>query len=160
MRCYPYALIVITDHVLDTQVKMTTHWPPVIVYLFNLTYVITPTELITELIYLFVCENDHCNDHLCPAILLVLTLFHQISQIYVTIIVGCIIKVTYATTNNIVIAQLLVVTGPTASRPFINSYSASRDNWCTVGGNGGCRVGEVRAGTTSPMPDHKGFKLQ
>ena len=27
-------------------------------------------------------------------------------------------------------------------------------------GNGGHRVGEVRAGTTSPMPDHKGFKLQ
>ena len=24
----------------------------------------------------------------------------------------------------------------------------------------GCRVGEVRAGTTSPMPDHKGFKPQ
>ena len=22
----------------------------------------------------------------------------------------------------------------------------------------GCRVGEVRAGATSPMPDHKGFK--
>ena len=42
----------------------------------------------------------------------------------------------------------------------INSYSASRDNWCTVAGNGGCRVGEVRAGTTSPMSDHKGFKLQ
>ena len=42
----------------------------------------------------------------------------------------------------------------------INSYSASRNNWCTVGGNGGCSVSEVRAGTTSPMPDHKGFKLQ
>ena len=42
----------------------------------------------------------------------------------------------------------------------INSYSASHDNWCTVGGDGGCRVGEVRAGTTSLMPDHKGFKLQ
>ena len=42
----------------------------------------------------------------------------------------------------------------------INSYSASHDNWCPVGGDGGCRVGEVRAGTTSPMPDHKGFKLQ
>ena len=42
----------------------------------------------------------------------------------------------------------------------INSYSASRDNWCTVGGDGGCRVGEVQAGTTSPMPNHKGFKLQ
>ena len=27
-------------------------------------------------------------------------------------------------------------------------------------GMGGCRVGEVRAGTTSPVPDHKGFKLQ
>ena len=39
-----------------------------------------------------------------------------------------------------------------------NSYSASRDNWCTVEGDGGCRVGEVRAGTTSPMPNHKGFK--
>ena len=43
---------------------------------------------------------------------------------------------------------------------MISSQSASRDNWCTVGGDGGCRVGEVRAGTTSPMPDHKGFKLQ
>ena len=27
-------------------------------------------------------------------------------------------------------------------------------------GMGECRVSEVRAGTTSPMPDHKGFKLQ
>ena len=42
----------------------------------------------------------------------------------------------------------------------INSYRASRDNWCTVGEDGGCRVGEVQVGTTSPMPDHKGFKLQ
>ena len=30
-----------------------------------------------------------------------------------------------------------------------------QDNYSTVGGDGGCRVGEVRAGTTSPMPDHK-----
>ena len=42
----------------------------------------------------------------------------------------------------------------------LNSWSASHNNWCTVGGDGGCRVGEVQAGTTSPMPDHKGFKLQ
>ena len=28
------------------------------------------------------------------------------------------------------------------------------------GGDGGCRVGEVRAGTTSPMPDHKGNSAQ
>ena len=27
-------------------------------------------------------------------------------------------------------------------------------------GDGGCRVGEVRVSTTSPMPNHKGFKLQ
>ena len=27
-----------------------------------------------------------------------------------------------------------------------------------MGGDGGCRVGEVRAGTTYPMPYHKGFK--
>ena len=33
-------------------------------------------------------------------------------------------------------------------------------NYSTVGGNGGCGVGEVRAGTTSPMPDHKNVKLQ
>ena len=35
-----------------------------------------------------------------------------------------------------------------------------QDNYSTVRGDGGGRVGEVRAGTTSPMPDHKGFKLQ
>ena len=35
-----------------------------------------------------------------------------------------------------------------------------QDNYSTVGGDGGCRVGKVRAGTTSPIPDHNGFKLQ
>ena len=35
-----------------------------------------------------------------------------------------------------------------------------QDNYKAVGGDGRCRVGEVRADTTSPMPDHKGFKLQ
>ena len=35
-----------------------------------------------------------------------------------------------------------------------------QDNYNTVGGDEGCRVGEVRAGTTSPMPDHKDFKPQ
>ena len=35
-----------------------------------------------------------------------------------------------------------------------------RGNHSTVGGDGGCRSREVRAGTTSPMPDHKAFKLQ
>ena len=35
-----------------------------------------------------------------------------------------------------------------------------QDNDSTVRGDGGSRVGEVRAGTTSPMPKHKGFKLQ
>ena len=29
-----------------------------------------------------------------------------------------------------------------------------------MGEDGGCRVGEVQAGTTSPMPNHKGFMLQ
>ena len=33
-----------------------------------------------------------------------------------------------------------------------------QDNDSTVRGDGGSRVGEVRAGTTSPMPEHKGFK--
>ena len=35
-----------------------------------------------------------------------------------------------------------------------------QDNDSTVRGYGGSRVGEVRAGTTSPMPEHKGFMLQ
>ena len=35
-----------------------------------------------------------------------------------------------------------------------------QDNDSTVRGDVGSRVGEVRAGTTSPMPEHKGFKLQ
>ena len=35
-----------------------------------------------------------------------------------------------------------------------------RDKHSTVGGDGDCRINKVRAGTTSPMPDHKGFKLQ
>ena len=35
-----------------------------------------------------------------------------------------------------------------------------QDNYTTVGGDGECRVGEVRADTTSPMSNHKGFKLQ
>ena len=35
-----------------------------------------------------------------------------------------------------------------------------QDNDSTVRRDGGSRVGEVRAGTTSPMPEHKGFMLQ
>ena len=33
-------------------------------------------------------------------------------------------------------------------------------NYSTVQGDGVSRVSEVRAGTTSPMPEHKGFMLQ
>ena len=35
-----------------------------------------------------------------------------------------------------------------------------QDNYNTVGGDGGCSVCKVQAGTTFPMPDHKDFKLQ
>ena len=35
-----------------------------------------------------------------------------------------------------------------------------QDNDSTVRGDGESRVGKVRAGTTSPMPEHKGFMLQ
>ena len=35
-----------------------------------------------------------------------------------------------------------------------------KDNYSTVGGDGVCSVGEVQAGTTSPMPDHTDFKLK
>ena len=39
-------------------------------------------------------------------------------------------------------------------------HCLKQDNYSTVWGDGGSRVGEVRAGTTSPMPEHKGFMLQ
>ena len=39
-------------------------------------------------------------------------------------------------------------------------YSFKQCNYSTVGGDGGCRVGKVRAGTSSPIPDHNGFKIQ
>ena len=35
-----------------------------------------------------------------------------------------------------------------------------QNNYSTVGADGGCRVGEVPTGTTSPMPGHEGCKLQ
>ena len=35
-----------------------------------------------------------------------------------------------------------------------------KGNHSTVGGDGGCRGGEVQASTTSLIPNHKGFKLQ
>ena len=46
------------------------------------------------------------------------------------------------------------------SRQLMHWDTFKEDNYSTVGGDGGCRVGKVRAGTTSPMPDHKGFNLQ
>ena len=46
-------------------------------------------------------------------------------------------------------------------RTRINSCNVTMSRQLMHSGeDGGCRVGEVRAGTTSPMPDHKGFKLQ
>ena len=43
---------------------------------------------------------------------------------------------------------------------LMHSNTLKQDNDSTVRGDGGSRVGEVRAGTTSPMPEHKGFMLQ
>ena len=50
--------------------------------------------------------------------------------------------------------------GSTQSRQLMHCNTLKQDNDSTVRGDGGSRVGEVRAGTTSPMPEHKGFKLQ
>ena len=46
------------------------------------------------------------------------------------------------------------------SRQLMHCDTLKQDIDSTVRGDGGGRVGEVRAGTTSPMPEHKGFKLQ
>ena len=61
----------------------------------------------------------------------------------------------YSAGNNCLsnVSQVLVTTIDALGHFLQNNYS-------TVGGDGGCRVGEVRASTTSLMPDHKGFKLQ
>ena len=56
---------------------------------------------------------------------------------------------------NLLLTLKVLVTTTDALAHFQN-----RINCSTVGGDGGCRVGEVRASTISPMPDHKGFKLQ
>ena len=45
-------------------------------------------------------------------------------------------------------------------RQLMHCDTLKQDNDSTVRGDGGSRVGEVQAGTTSPMPEHKGFKLQ
>ena len=45
-------------------------------------------------------------------------------------------------------------------RQLMHCDTLKQDNDSTVRGDGGSRVGEVRAGTTSPMPEHKGFILQ
>ena len=51
---------------------------------------------------------------------------------------------------------------PKMINQYFNVYALRRVRHAgyATGGDGGCRVGEVRAGTTSPMPDHKSFKLQ
>ena len=46
------------------------------------------------------------------------------------------------------------------SRQLMHCSTLKQDNDSTVRGHGGSRVSKVRAGTTSPMPVHKGFKLQ
>ena len=46
------------------------------------------------------------------------------------------------------------------TQQLMHCNTFKQDNYSTVGGDGGCRVGKVRAGTTSPMRDHKGFMLQ
>ena len=45
---------------------------------------------------------------------------------------------------------------------MINQLNSGGDlgNDSTVRGDGGSKVGEVRASTTSPMPEHKGFTCQ
>ena len=43
---------------------------------------------------------------------------------------------------------------------MFNIKILKQDNDSTVRGDGGSRVGEVRAGTTSPMPEHNGFNVQ
>ena len=48
--------------------------------------------------------------------------------------------------ENLTLKVLHVVTTVDALGQFI------QDNYSTVGGDGGCRVGEVRAGTNPPYP--------
>ena len=60
--------------------------------------------------------------------------------------------------DSINITQLLTLAVPVMAIDTLQHLK--QDNDSTVRGDGGSRVGEVRASTTSPMPEHKGFKLQ
>ena len=51
---------------------------------------------------------------------------------------------------------LVVITN--ALGHFLNRMITAQ--WEGIAPDRGCRVGEVQADTTSPMPDHNGFKLQ
>ena len=61
------------------------------------------------------------------------------------------------------LCQLLwiVLVSPLTLKVLVTTIDAlKQDNDSTVRGDGGSRVGEVRASTTSPMPEHKGSMLQ
>ena len=49
--------------------------------------------------------------------------------------------------------QAYIIQGMLTLKVLVVTTDAQWEGW-------GCRVGEVRASTTSPMPDHKGFKLK
>ena len=55
--------------------------------------------------------------------------------------------------SKILCSKALVWTTDALALSRIKFYS-------TAGGEGGCRVSEVRVSNTFPMPDHKGLKLQ
>ena len=61
----------------------------------------------------------------------------------------------YQTTIRWLTVKVLVMT-----IDALGHIAFKQGNYCTVGGDGGSRVSEVQAGTTSPMPDHKGFEQQ
>ena len=62
--------------------------------------------------------------------------------------------------NRKVVKSLRLTLTVHQSQQLMHCNTLKQDNDRTVRGDGGGRVGEVRDGTTSPMPEHKGFKLQ
>ena len=71
-------------------------------------------------------------------------------------------RVSFFSIKNMLLSVCSMIDKPLKclSQQLMHWDTFKQDVYSTVGGDGGCRVGEVRAGTTSPIPDHKGFKLQ
>ena len=79
---------------------------------------------------------------------------------FCTFIQHCFIRISLHSSAHTTVHEIPELTLKVLVKKLLHWDTLKQDNYSTVGGDGGCRVGEVRTSTTFPMPDHKGFRLQ